>query len=79
VYTGGHTIPWYMGQPMLPGSTPLMTVNVLITSKRAGCTVRTHQAQNGKTPWVGPFRAPLGPKSVTVGRDFCAELLLLSR
>ena len=37
-------------------------------------TVQVHQAQNGKTPWVGASRAPTDPKSVEVGRPVCAEL-----
>jgi len=36
-----------------PRYTVLMTVNVLITSRRAGVTVKTREAQFGRNPWVG--------------------------
>jgi len=42
---------------------------------RAEQRVKSHQAQEGETPWVGASLGPPGPKGVSVDRNVCAELL----
>ena len=51
----------------------------LYTRGTVRCTVRGPQALFGINPWVGGIAAPLVLQGVTVGRDFCAELLCSSR
>jgi len=53
---GGHTIPGYTGQPMLPGCTwPAhgCTGWSALQHSDDGCTVKVREAQFLRNPWVG--------------------------
>jgi len=47
---GGHTIPWYMSQPVSLGGPSVPTSRLMSRSLRCDelrCRMRDHQAQNG--------------------------------
>ena len=79
---GGHTIPWYMGQPRLLGAPSIAHGCTGWSAPRCGSVggmAKRHRAQDREKPWVrSPVRVKV-VKSVKVGRGLCARLLRFSR
>ena len=70
LHHGGHTIPWYIGDSLFPGTPQPAHGRTGWSAQRcmpAGGTVTAREALIGETPWVGAFPAPLDPKVVNVG------------
>jgi len=75
---GGHTTRWYIAQSTLPGWTTVLSVQLRLgvtVTAGSGAEVKRHRALAWEIPWVGGSARLMALLPVTVGMEWCAELL----